>query len=408
MAENFTLECADCGTVQSDVYASGCGACGGLIEARFDLGRVRLRDSDDPHQRYVDLIPVRDEGLLAPGVRTRSVHAKSLGRRYGLNNLWLKDETENPTGTTKDRMAAVALPFLYEGGVRHFCASSTGNSSTGYAQAIGHIPDMQMELFTAEDFKDRVHYAPTDQVRHHILKEASFVDAGDFSTIYAESHGFTAERGFFNLGRREGLKLPWLEALEQVSRSIDWYVQAVSSAMGVHGVDKAAKEALHLGLADKVPSLLCAQQMSCRPMVQAWDEGSDKILPHHIVKRPHGIAEAILRGNPSRVYPMIRAITIASGGTMVAVDDGEIRAAQAHVLEDEGIAICPAAATAVAALAKLAQSDDALADQTILVNLTGSTREHATPAPIDHWWQRDGDQWVPAGQSAEPLRTGAA
>jgi threonine synthase len=405
MAENYRLECADCGARQSDVYASGCSACGGLIEARFDLDNVQLRDSDDPNQRYFDLIPVRDEALLAAGVRTRTVQAKSLGKRYGLNRLYLKDETENPTGTTKDRMAQVALPFLYEGGVRHFCASSTGNSSTAYAQAIGQIPDMRMDLFTAEDFKDRVHYAPTPQVRHHVLKEASFVDAGDLSTIYAEQEGFTAERGFFNLGRREGLKLPWLEALEQVSRSIDWYVQAVSSAMGVHGVYKAAKEALHIGMADKVPALLCAQQMSCRPMVQAWDEGSDKILPHHIVKRPHGIAEAILRGNPSRVYPMIRAITIESGGTMVAVDDAEIREAQAHVLEDEGIAICPAAATAVAALAKLARNDNSLADQKILVNLTGSTRENGTPGPIDAWWERDGDQWVPA---REPVRAGAA
>src|SRR6185503_14026983 len=184
MAEHYTLKCKACGAEQPANYAPFC-ACGGLIEAQFDLDNVRLRDSDDPHQRYFDLIPVRDERLLAPGLRTRTVHARNLGPRFGLNQLYLKDETENRTGTTKDRMAAVALPFLYEGGVRHFCTSSTGNSSTGYAQAMGQIPEMQMELFTAEDFKDRVHYAPTPQVRHHVLKEASFVDAGDFSIKYA-------------------------------------------------------------------------------------------------------------------------------------------------------------------------------------------------------------------------------
>jgi len=402
MAENYTLKCADCGSDQSEPFATACGNCGGLIEARYDLDSVKLRDSDDPHQRYFDLLPVRDEGLLAPGLRTRTVHARNLGRRLGLSQLYLKDETENRTGTTKDRMAAVALPFLYEGGVRHFCTSSTGNSSTGYAQGIGHIPDMKMELFTAEDFKDRVHYAPTPQVHHHVMREASFVDAAEFSTAYAEDNGLVAERGFFNLGRREGLKLPWLEAVEQVSRSIDWYVQAVSSAMGVHGVYKAAKEAVAIGTADKVPSLLCAQQTSCQPMVQAWEEDSPKILPHHIVKRPAGIAEAILRGNPSRAYPIIRAIVIESGGTMVSVNDHEIREAQALVLEDEGIRICPAAATAVAAIVKLARRDDTLADQKILINLTGSVREHATPAPIDHWWEKDGDKWVLADEAAQP------
>lgn len=403
MAENHVLKCKDCGSEQSVAFASFCEHCGGLIEARYDLRQVRLRESDDPHQRYFDLLPVRDESLLAPGLRTRTVHAHNLGRRLGLKQLYLKDETEHRTGTTKDRMAAVALPFLYEGGVRHFCASSTGNSSTSYAQAIGHIPDMTMELFTAEDFRDRVHYAPTPQVRHHVMKEASFVDAGDHSTAYAEANGLVAERGFFNLGRREGLKLPWLEALEQVSRSIDWYVQAVSSAMGVQGVYKAAKEAVGIGLADKLPSLLCAQQASCRPMVQAWEEGSPTIQPHHIVKRPVGIAEAILRGNPSRAYPIIREIVIESGGTMLSVSEREIREAQAFVLEDEGIRICPSAGTAVAAIAKLAEQDNSFTDQKILVNLTGSVRENATPAPIDRWWEKDGNQWKLADEASQPL-----
>ena len=403
MAENYSLKCKDCGSDQSAEFFSFCTNCGGLIEAIYDLAHVELRDSDDPHQRYFDLLPVRDENLLAPGIRTRTLHAQYLGRRLGLKHLYLKDETENRTGTTKDRMAAVALPFLYEQGVRHFTTSSTGNSSTGYAQGIHHIPEMQMELFTAEDFADRVHYAPTSQVRHHVMKEASFVDAGDYATAYAQANGLVAERGFFNLGRREGLKLPWLEALEQVSRSIDWYVQAVSSAMGVHGVYKAAKEAVGIGAADKVPNLLCAQQLSCRPMVQAWEEDSPTILPHHIVKRPHGIAEAILRGNPSKAYPIIREIVIESGGTMVSVDDDEIRAAQAFVLEDEGIKICPAAGTAVAAIAKLAKQDGSFADQKILVNLTGSVREGATPAPIDNWWEKDGDEWVLSQCASEPL-----
>src|SRR5207237_837355 len=69
------------------------------------------------------------------------------------------------------RLVEVSLRFLYEGGVGHFCRSASGNSSTGFAQGIGHIFDMQMELFTAEDFKDRVHYAPTPQIRHHVMRE---------------------------------------------------------------------------------------------------------------------------------------------------------------------------------------------------------------------------------------------
>ena len=396
MAAPFTLKCAACGMEPDTRFPTTCTACGGLIDAYYPLDQVKLRDSDNPYLRFFDLLPVRDSALLPDGARTPTIHARNLGKRLGLDRLFLKNETANPTGTTKDRMAAIALPFLFEAGVRHFCTSSTGNSSTAYAQGIGHIPAMKMELFTAEDFQDRVHYPPSPQVRHHVLRGASFVEAADYSAVYARQHGLVAEGGFFNLGRREGLKLPWLEAVEQVEGPIDWYVQASSSAMGVYGIYKAAQEAVALGLSPRTPRLLCAQQMSCRPMVHAWEEGSETIQPHHIVQHPTGIAEAILRGNPTRAYPHIRRITIESGGTMIAVTEDDIRQAQALVREDEGVSICPAAGTAVASIVKLAARRPELAGETILVNLSGSLRENATVAPVDQIWARSEGEWIPA------------
>ena len=396
MVDKFTLKCAACGAEPDTSFPTACAVCGGLIDAYYPLDQVELRDSANPYLRFFDLLPVHDAALLPDGVSTPTIHARNLGRRFGLSRLFLKNETANPTGTTKDRMAAVALPFLHEAGVRHFCTSSTGNSSTAYAQAIGHIPDMKMELFTAEDFQDRVHYQPSPQVRHHVLRGASFVEAADYSAVYARQHGLVAEGGFFNLGRREGLKLPWLEAVEQVKGPIDWYVQASSSAMGVYGIYKAAQEAVALGLSPRTPRLLCAQQMSCRPMVHAWEEGAETIQPHHIVQHPTGIAEAILRGNPTRAYPHIRRITIESGGTMAAVTEDEIRHAQALVHEDEGVRICPAAGTAVASLLKLATQQPELSDETILVNLSGSVRETAAVAPVDQIWARTEADWAPA------------
>jgi len=396
MADKFTLTCVGCGARPSGAFPTSCSLCGGLIDVHYPLERIRLRDSSNPYLRFFDLLPVKDAALLPDGAATPTIQARNLGRRVGLDRLFLKNETANPTGTTKDRMAAVALPFLYEAGVEHFCTSSTGNSSTAYAQAIGHIPAMKMEVFTADDFRDRVHYQPTVQVRHHILRGASFVEAADYSVVYAKRRGLTAEGGFFNLGRREGLRLPWFEVSEQVPGPIDWYVQASSSAMGVYGIYKAAKEAVALGLSPRTPRLLCAQQMSCRPMVHAWDEGSETIQPHHIVNHPSGIAEAILRGNPTRAYPHIRAITIESGGTMVAVTEQEIRHAQALVYEDEGVKVCPAAGTAVASIIKLAAQRPELGNATILVNLTGSMRETSPVAPVDQLWERIDGAWVAA------------
>src|SRR5262249_17858852 len=144
---------------------------------------------------------------------TRTVHAVGLGERIGLPGLYLKDETTLPTGTTKDRMAAVALAYLSEGGVRAFAPSSPGNSSTAYAHAPSRYPDLVMHLFTADRFAGRLHIPASDRVINYVLRGATFVEAFDAARDFALSRGITPERGFFNPGRREGLKLAWLEAV---------------------------------------------------------------------------------------------------------------------------------------------------------------------------------------------------
>jgi threonine synthase len=202
-----------------------------------------------------------------------------------------------------------------------------------------------------------------------------------------------AERGFFNPGRREGLKVAWLEAAEQVPRTIDWYVQAISSAMGVYGVYKGALQLHELGTIDRVPHLLCVQQETCAPMISAWVDGSERIRPEDIVKRPTGIAAAILRGDPTRAYPHVRRIVLESGGTMVAVTEEEIREARRLLEELEGIHPCFAASAALAGLAKAREQGDIDAEETVLVNLTGSEREGTPPTEETFWINRTEDGW---------------
>src|SRR5439155_20566877 len=139
---------------------------------------VRLADSANPYERFADLLPVADRSLLpADAEPTETVHAERLGEAIGLERLYLKDETTLPTGTTKDRMAAVALAYLYEHGVRAFATSSTGNSSTSYGHAISRFPGLVMHLFTASEFADGVDVPKTDQVVETVLEGATFVEA---------------------------------------------------------------------------------------------------------------------------------------------------------------------------------------------------------------------------------------
>jgi threonine synthase len=393
-AAAFRTVCTGCARELSDGFAPFCPHCGSMSDVSYDLDAVRLRESPNPYIRFLDLFPVADPGLLPDDARfTRTVHSRRLGGQLGMSSLYLKDETSHPSGTTKDRMAAVALPYLYEAGVRGFTTSSTGNSSSAYARAIGRIPGLAMYLFTASDFRHRLTLGDSSQVIDVVLGDASFVEAFEAAGEFARRHGLASERGFFNPGRREGLKLAWLEAAEQVPAPIDWYVQAVSSAMGVYGVYKAARELVALGLAAHPPRLLCVQQESCAPMVTAWRDGSERIRPADIVSRPSGIASAILRGDPTRAYPHVRRIVLESDGDMLAVSEAEIREARRLALELEGISVCFAAAAALAGLIKRRRHGQIGAGETVLVNLTGTERPGSAPTTSTHWLPRTADGW---------------
>jgi len=389
--------CVKCDKLFPHRLTPFCEACGGMVDVEYNLERANLYDSENPLERFFDLLPIEDPALLpaAPMQFTPCIHAEKLGSLFGMPHLYLKNETVLPTRTTKDRMAIVSLAFLFECGVRKFCTSSTGNSSSAFAHAISRYSDCRMFLFTAEDFWDRVQYKATDQVVHFVLRDATFVDAFRLATSFGSRHNITSERGFFNPGRREGLKLAFLEAAEQIPRPIDWYVQSVSSAMGVYGSYKGAKELLRMGRISRLPRLLCVQQETCAPMVRAFEAGSKVIRPQDIVHNPTGIAQAILRGDPTRAYLYVREIVVESGGTFIAVSEQEIREARRMVEETEGISPCFSASAALAGLKKLVHKGSFPREETVLVNLTGGDRPRTGDLPKAHWLQRNGQDWSP-------------
>ncbi len=394
--------CLDCGKLHPTGFHPFCTACGGMIDVRYDPAAVRLADSTDSYVRFADLLPLREPNARMPASSyTPLVHATRLGRELGMRSLYLKNETSLPTRSTKDRMAAVALAYLHERGVRTLCASSTGNSSTSLAHRISAFPGMHLFLFTGEKFVPRVQHADHGQVTHFGLRDASFVDAAETASRFATQHALTSESGFFNPGRREGLKLAFFEASEQVPEPIDWYVQAVSSAMGVYGTYKGAKELMQIKRLPRLPRLLCAQQATCAPMVRAYADGSETIRPEHRVAMPTGIAEAILRGDPTRAYPHVRRVVVDSGGSFVMAGEAQIRQARRLVEDHEGISPCFSAATAVAGLIEFVRENPSMTRSVVVINLTGADRpEDATPAPvkwvpkIDGGWSFPSPEWL--------------
>ncbi|WP_394842264.1 pyridoxal-phosphate dependent enzyme [Pendulispora brunnea] len=401
----------------SDRFRTRCDVCAGAMDVEYDLEKVEIYPNEsNPILRYRDLIPVMDpSNCVSVGAgNTPCVHARALGRLLGLPNLFLKDETKNPTGTVKDRPAEVVLSYLKERGTWHFTSSATGNSSTAFARACILNPPFQHSIFVGERWLDRLTFDANERVHVWVLegKDVSTKEAIAFSRKWERENDVPAEGGFFNIGRREGLKLAYLEAVDQLSTSFDWYVQGVSTAMGAFGTYKGALQYRTLGRVDRIPKMGLVQESTCAPQVHAWREGSSTIQPHHILKNPDGIADALLKGDHSETYPYVHQMMMHTGGTFVSVTADEIRAARRAILEYEGISACCAASTTVAGIRKLVERGEMKPEERILVALTGSDRNPAHHVKTYRRVVRTKDGWEPevkgAKEAKEAKEDGAA
>jgi threonine synthase len=348
-----------------------------MADVEYDLDTARVRDESNPLLRFFDLLPVRSEKSLRwlGDGNTPTVHARALGKALGLDKIYLKDETKNPSRTTKDRMASVVLSHFQDLGIQEFACSSTGNSSTSLARGVERLGDFRLHVFVGRDFLSRMNFDSSARIKVYWVRDATFAEAHECAKIFATSTpGITGEGGFFNPARREGLKMAFMEGVLAMPEAPHWYFQAASSGMGVYGTWRAAQQLCQLGLLDRLPRLACIQQETCAPMVASWRAGSPITRPEDVVHEPRGIAEAILRGNPTNTYPHLQALVRQSGGTFESVSEPEIRDAQRMVGELEGIEICASSATTVAALRKMSAREQVRRDEVVLVNLTGADR----------------------------------
>jgi threonine synthase len=387
----FQLECVRCGARRPGRFDTLC-SCGGMLDAVYDLAAAELVESENPFLRFGDLLPVHDRSMYpSTARRTPCIHATRLGELIGLPWLYLKNETRHPTGTTKDRASIIVLAMLLTSGVTRFVTASTGNAGSGYAFALQTMPqfsEMEMHLFVGEDFHGRSHYGG-GRVKVFAVRRGNFEDATALCAAYAKQMKMISDGGFFSPPKREGAKLAYFEATEQIERPIDWYVQAVSSGLGVYGTFKGAKELAAMGHIHRLPRLLCVQEDTCAPQVRAWNEGCETIKPEHIVHDPHGIALAIQRGDPSRAYPYMRSIVMESCGTFTAVSESEIREARDMLHKLQGIEVCFNSAAALAGVIKEARNGILRSEETVLINLTGSDRTPDTATKDMVWLDYD-------------------
>ena len=365
--------CLDCSFSAENEHFKRCPHCEGVISYRRADNVYQIKKGDYDIERYWDFLPLQNpDKLIGNGNKiTPLIESQKLKSMSSVNKVMLKDETKTNTGSSKDRMAVVALSQMNEFGINTFVVSSTGNVASALGFLLKDHENIEMHCFAAQEFIPRHRFMDSPNIIMHSVS-SKYDSALKEAFKFANENNIYHDGGYFSVAKRSGLGMAFLEAWEQAKLNFDFYFQAVSSGMGSLGVYEIATKMKESGMIDSIPALMCVQQSSCDPMVKAFEAGEDKILSEYIVKNPNGIAKAILTGDPTVCYPSLYKVVTETHGAFISVGEDEIKSAQKHLNNDEDIKATPDGATALAGFLKYAEAHpDQLKNKNVLINITG-------------------------------------
>jgi threonine synthase len=372
------LRCRECGRAYPAEALHVCEWCFGPLEVVYDyeaiagsISRQSVAAGPNTIWRYADLLPAGAEGAVDLGAGlTPLLRADRLGAELGLSELWLKNDTVNPTGSFKDRVVSVALTRARELGFKVAACASTGNLANSVA---AHAARAGMRSVVC---------IPAD------LEIAKVVTTGVFGGClvaltgnYDEVNRLCAELAseyptwaFVNVNVRsyyaEGSKTLAFEVAEQLGwRAPDHVVVPVASGSQLTKVAKGFRELYKVGLLDEEPHVRIsgAQARGCAPVAEAFESGGDFVRP----VKPSGIAKSLAIGNPADGGYALEEVR-RSGGAVGAVTDAEIVEGIRLLARTEGIFAETAGGVTVGVLAKLAAAGVVKVNERVVAFITGN------------------------------------
>jgi len=320
--------------------------------------------------RYRELLPVDDEAPVDLGAGcTPLVRANRLAAHLGLRELWIKNDTVNPTGSFKDRVVSVALTKARQLGYKVAACASTGNLASAVA-AHAAWAGMESVVLVPRDL-ERAKIQMASVYGGKVIEVDGTYD--DVNRLCAELAGEFATWAFVNVNLRayyaEGSKTLAFEISEQLDWEVpDHVVVPVASGSQLTKVKKGFDELGLVGLvsgADRV-RVSGAQALGCSPVATAFAAGTDEIVP----VRPDTIAKSLAIGNPADGYYALRAIG-ATGGGCAAVTDDEILEAIRLLARTEGIFAETAGGVTIAGLIQLVEEGTIAPHERVVAIVTG-------------------------------------
>lgn len=371
------LRCSRCrGIYPAEELQTLC-ACGATLYAHYDFalaGRTLTRESLSQRPptlwRYAEVLPGKAADAVTLGEGgTPLLSLKRLGEAHGLAELYLKDESANPTGTFKARGLAVAVSRARVLGARKLAIPTAGNAG-GALAAYASRAGLEAYVLMPKD-APRANRLECEAYGAHLILVKGLIGACARQLAQRKQR-----EGWFDMStlkepyRVEGKKTLGYEIYEQLGgRLPDAILCPTGGGVGLIGMWKAFAEMEELGwIGPDRPKLIAVQASGCAPLVRAFEQGRRESEPW---EKARTIA-AGLRVPKARGDFLVLDAVYRSQGVAIAVEDREILTGVRRLAEREGIFACPEGAATVAALAKLLARGVLRREDTIVLFNSGS------------------------------------
>ena len=372
------LKCRECGAEYTPVFKYICEECFGPLDVIYDVPPNLTKETftsrqDKTYWRYFELLPIADKNHIVNihAGFTPLQHAEELGTHLGnLKNLFIKNDSVNPTFSFKDRPAGVAISRSREIDLKAVGCASTGNlaSATAAHAAKAHLP---CYIFAPSDIEKVKIAQALSYGAKFVAVEGTYDDANRIASIIGDSKGI----GIVNINMRpyyvEGSKTLAFEVAEQLDWQVpDHLIIPVGSGAMLNAICKGFEELHEIGLIDDVSNLkiTAAQPHGCAPIVDAFKNKTGEIVP---VERPETIAKSLAIGDPGDGVYVLRRLK-QYGGIAEEANDNEIVEGILTLCRTEGIFTEPAGGVSIAVLKKLVDDGFIERNEKVVCYVTGN------------------------------------
>jgi len=357
-------------------------SCGAPLLARYDLDQARgwsrdtLKGRVATMWRYREMLPIYDgESPVTLGEGyTPLFHARRLGASIGLNRLYIKDESLNPTNSFKARGQSAAITrakYLGATTIALPTAGNAGNAAAAYSAAAG----IACEVFIPKDAKRPF----VDECRLYganvTLVDGLITDAGRMAAEKGGPLGWYDVSTLKEPYRIEGKKTMAYELAEQMDwQWPDWIVYPTGGGTGMVGMWKAFEEIERIGWVrpGRRPRMVSVQAENCAPIVRAFQQGTEKAQPWEGAST---IADGLRVPRAIGDFLILRAVR-DSGGTALAVSDRSMVDGMLAVGKYEGVSAAPEGGAAFVAISRLVAEGAIKTDESVVLFNTGGALKY--------------------------------